>query len=164
MKQRIVIKAWYKAASFSGNNIFLGLLDQHMESAYFFPGKLPLRLSEMPVNGRWKKKDAMFRGQYFWIRGSVFNDGLHVYPAADLTDEDFDGVIIAMAVPRALIALSDEIKAWVDKNGQESPYTSESFGGYSYSKATNAQGLAVGWRDVFRARLNPWRKIKGVDM
>lgn len=51
MKQRIVIKAWYKAASFSGNNIFLGLLDQHMESAYFFPGKLPLRLSEMPVNG-----------------------------------------------------------------------------------------------------------------
>lgn len=66
-----------------------------------------------------------------------------------------------MAVPRALIALSDEIKAWVDKNGQESPYTSESFGGYSYSKATNAQGMAVGWRDVFRSRLNTWRKIKG---
>ena len=106
----------------------------------------------------------LVNGQYFRILGSLFNDGLHVYPAADLTDEEFDGVVIAMAVPRALIALSDEIKAWVDKNGQESPYTSESFGGYSYSKATNAQGMAVGWRDVFRSRLNPWRKIKGVDM
>lgn len=106
----------------------------------------------------------LVNGQYFRILGSLFNDGLHVYPAADLTDEEFDGVVIAMAVPRALIVLSDEIKAWVDKNGQESPYTSESFGGYSYSKATNAQGLAVGWRDVFRARLNPWRKIKGVDI
>lgn len=106
----------------------------------------------------------LVNGQYFRILGSLFNDGLHVYPAADLTDEEFDGVVIAMAVPRALIALSDEIKAWVDKNGQESPYTSESFGGYSYSKATNAQGMAVGWRDVFRSRLNTWRKIKGVDM
>lgn len=119
---------------------------------------------EFSIKGGSIALDFLSEGQYFWIKGSVFNDGLHVYPAADLTDEDFDGVVIAMAVPRALIALSDEIKAWVEKNGQESPYTSESFGGYSYSKATNAQGMAVGWRDVFRARLNPWRKIKGVDM
>lgn len=27
--------------------------------------------------------------QYFRICGSVFNDGLHQYPAADLTDETF---------------------------------------------------------------------------
>lgn len=119
---------------------------------------------EYSIKGGSIALDFLAPGQYFWIKGSVFNDGLHVYPAADLTDEDFDGVVIAMAVPRALIALADEIKAWVDKNGQESPYTSESFGGYSYSKATNSQGLAVGWRDVFRSRLNPWRKIKGVDM
>lgn len=119
---------------------------------------------EYSIKGGSIALDFLATGQYFWIKGSVFNDGLHVYPATDLTDEDFDGVVIAMAVPQALIALSDEIKAWVDKNGQESPYTSESFGGYSYSKATNAQGMAVGWRDVFRSRLNTWRKIKGVDM
>ena len=123
-----------------------------------------MHAGEYSIKGSSVALDFLAPGQYFWIKGSVFNDGLHVYPASDLTDEDFDGVVIAMAVPRALIALSDEIKAWVDKNGQESQYTSESFGGYSYSKATNAQGLAVGWRDVFRARLNPWRKIKGVDM
>jgi hypothetical protein len=119
---------------------------------------------EYSIKGGSIALDFLAPGQYFWIKGSVFNDGLHVYPAADLADEDFDGVVIAMAVPQALIALSDDIKAWVDKNGQESPYTSESFGGYSYSKATNAQGMAVGWRDVFRSRLNPWRKIKGVDI
>lgn len=119
---------------------------------------------EYSIKGGSIALDFLAPGQYFWIRGSVFNDGLHVYPAADLTDEDFDGVVVAMAVPKAVIVLSDEISAWVEKNGQESPYTSESFGGYSYSKATNAQGMAVGWRDVFRARLNPWRKIKGVDM
>lgn len=119
---------------------------------------------EYSIKGGSIALDFLAPGQYFWIRGSVFNDGLHVYPAAALTDEDFDGVVIAMAVPKAVIVLSDEISAWVDKNGQESPYTSESFGGYSYSKSTNAQGMTVGWRDVFRARLNPWRKIKGVDM
>lgn len=34
-----------------------------------------------------------------------------------------------------------------------------SFGGYSYSKATNASGVAVGWQDVFKSRLNTWRRI-----
>lgn len=119
---------------------------------------------EYSIKGGSIALDFLAPGQYFWIKGSVFNDGLHVYPAADLTDEDFDGVVLAMAVPNAVIAISDEIKAWVDKNGQGSPYTSESFGGYSYSKATNSQGMAVEWRDVFRSRLNTWRKIKGVDM
>ena len=32
-------------------------------------------------------------GQYFRIIGSVFNDGLHQYPAADLVDEEFSGAI-----------------------------------------------------------------------
>lgn len=98
-------------------------------------------------------------GQYFRIIGSVFNDGLHQYPADDLTDETFDGAIWALAVPPAVVALSEEIKAWADKN-QPSAYTSESFGGYSYSKATGSNGAPMGWQDVFRAQLNPYRKIR----
>lgn len=31
--------------------------------------------------------------QYFRICGSVFNDGLHLYPAVDLTDETFTGTV-----------------------------------------------------------------------
>lgn len=99
-------------------------------------------------------------GQYFRIIGSLFNDGLHEYPATDLIDEDFNGTVWALAVPPAVVSLSDEIDAWSAKN-EPSAYTSESFGGYSYSKATNANGQPMGWEDVFKSRLNPWRKIGG---
>lgn len=100
-------------------------------------------------------------GQYFKIVGSVFNDGVHQYPAFDLADETFVGEIWAMAVPSAVIALSDDIKKWMDDYGEKinSPYQSESFGGYSYTKASTSSGDQVDWRSVFRSRLNRWRKI-----
>ena len=106
--------------------------------------------------------------QYFRIIGSVFNDGLHQYPATDLTDETFTGVVWALAVPKAVISLATDIEKWQEKNGEAvlSPFTSESFGGYSYTKASagNAGTSAVtGWQDAFRSRLNDWRKIKGVE-
>ena len=87
-------------------------------------------------------------GQYFRICGSVFNDGLHKYPASDLKAETFDGAVWAMAVPQDVIELAAEIEAWQKKNGDASvsPYQSESFGGYQYSKATDsASGGAVTW-------------------
>lgn len=101
-------------------------------------------------------------GQYFRVVGSVFNDGLHQYPAEDMTDETFDGAVWALAVPKAVIDLADEIAAWEAKNGAPGPYTSESFGGYSYSKAINSSGVAVGWQDVYKSRLNAWRRIGGI--
>lgn len=101
-------------------------------------------------------------GQYFRVVGSVFNDGLHQYPAADLTDEAFTGAVWALAVPKSVIELAGEIDAWQTKNGEPGPFTSESFGGYSYSKATNASGMTVGWQDVFKSRLNDWRRIRGI--
>lgn len=106
-------------------------------------------------------------GQYFRIVGSVFNDGLHQYPAADLTDETFTGTVWALAVPNAVVDLAAEIAKWQEKNGEAvlSPYQSESFGGYSYTKANAAQdsNAVAGWETAFRARLNCWRKIKGVQ-
>ena len=101
-------------------------------------------------------------GQYFRICGSVFNDGLHQYPAGDLKTETFDGTVWALAVPQAVIELAAEIEAWQKKNGDASvsPYQSESFGGYQYSKATDsASGGAVTWKTAFRSRLNAWRKL-----
>lgn len=99
-------------------------------------------------------------GQYFRVIGSVFNDGLHKYPTEDLTDETFDGAVWALAVPRQVESLAGEIKAWQDSQGTPSLFTSESFGGYSYSKATNASGAPLGWQDVFKAQLNPYRKMR----
>ena len=101
-------------------------------------------------------------GQYFRICGSVFNDGLHQYPASDLKAETFDGNVWALAVPQSVIDLALEIEEWQKKNGDASvsPYQSESFGGYSYSKATDsASGGALTWQSAFRSRLNAWRKL-----
>lgn len=96
-------------------------------------------------------------GQYFRIVGSVMNDGLHQCPANNLVDETFEGAVWALAVPVGVISLTEEIDAWVQKN-PVSAFTSESFAGYTYSKATNAAGQTAGWQDVFRSRLNQWRK------
>ena len=101
-------------------------------------------------------------GQYFRICGRVFNDGLHQYNVLDLVDETFNGTIWALAIPKSVIDLSKEIEKWQEKNGESasSPYSSESFGGYSYSKATDAEtGGAVTWQSAFKKQLSAWRKI-----
>ena len=107
--------------------------------------------------------DFLQEGQYFRVIGSAFNDGVHQYPASDLTDEVFEGAVWAMAVPPTLIALAAEIKDWNNKYGElvNSPYASESFGGYQYSKAFGAEssGGVVNWETVFRKQLNRYRKI-----
>lgn len=105
----------------------------------------------------------LVNGQYFRIVGSLFNDGLHQYLAEDLTPETFNGAVWALAIPKQVITLADEIKAWQDKQGAPSAYTSESFGGYSYSKATNASGVPLGWQDVFKSQLSRWKKIREVS-
>ena len=100
-------------------------------------------------------------GQYFRICGSVFNDGLHQYPATDLVDEEFSGAIWALAIPPAVVDLADEIQKWQEKNGEAASgiYESESFGGYQYSKQTESDGGQVTVWSVFRKRLNQWRKL-----
>ena len=82
-----------------------------------------------------------------------------------LQDETFDGAVWALAVLKAVVELAGEIAAWQEKYGAvvDSPYTSESFGGYSYSKAGGTEsGGAGGWQAAFRARLNPYRKLREI--
>ena len=102
-------------------------------------------------------------GQYFRIVGSIFNDGVYEYPATELKDEVFNGAVWAMAIPAEVIALSEEIDEWKAKYETAeamSPYQSESFGGYSYTKASGASGGTATWQDVFGSRLNNYRRIK----
>lgn len=106
-------------------------------------------------------------GQYYRICGSLFNDGLHKYGdnADILTDEKFYGTVWALAVPKAVVELSETIAKWEEKNGDSSrsPYNSESFGGYSYTRATDtATGGAVTWQAAFRGELSQWRKAREV--
>lgn len=100
-------------------------------------------------------------GQYFRIIGSVFNDGLHKYPAEDLTNETFTGAVWSLAVPQAVISLSEKVAEWEAKNGAQAAgaFQSESFGGYSYSRATGKDGGLLTWKDAFSGDLNRWRKL-----
>lgn len=112
--------------------------------------------------------DLLQDGQYFRIVGSVFNDGVYQYPQRQLKDEVYHGGLWAMAIPAEVIALNAEIDAWKNKymslDGEAmSPYQSESFGGYSYTKASgnsNSGNSTAGWQDIFSNRLNKWRKLK----
>lgn len=126
------------------------------------------------IRGTFTVKDGgitlpfLAEGQYYRIVGSLFNDGLHQYVPWDevLQDETFTGAVWALAIPKGVIDLADEIAAWQEKYGAviDSPYTSESFGGYSYSKAGGAGDYtgSGGWQAAFRARLNPYRKLREI--
>ena len=110
--------------------------------------------------------DFLQFGQYFKITGSVFNDGVHQYFDSNLVDEEFHGEVWAMAVPPTVIALAGEVDDWIQKYGDSmnSPYQSESFGGYSYSKGSSGSGdsssaNSADWRKIFGSRLNAYRKI-----
>lgn len=116
------------------------------------------------IEGGQLAYDGLQDGQYYRIVGSVFNDGLHQWPSADLTDETFTGYVQGLAVPKAVVDLASEIGEWVAKYGEavNGPYQSESFADYSYTKATSGSdsgGGPVTWQSVFRSRLSPWRKI-----
>ena len=110
--------------------------------------------------GSISPSDFLQDGQYFRIVGSVFNDGVYRYPAHDLVDEVFEGAVWAMAVPPAVVELLHKIQEF-ESAAANSPtaYVSESFGGYSYTKATDANGLPVGWQKAFASSLNRWRKL-----
>lgn len=115
-------------------------------------------------NGREKPLSelGLNTNQYFRIIGSAFSDGVAQYKASNLPTEQFYGAVWFMSVPLAVILLDKQIEEWKTKYGEASlsPFTSESFGGYSYSKgATSSDGNPNTWRNVFKSELNKWRKI-----
>ena len=110
--------------------------------------------------GSISPSDFLQDGQYYRIVGSVFNDGVHRHPAHDLTDETFNGAVWAMAVPPAVIDLATEIEEYNKSDvGKPSPYISENFGGYGYTKATGSNGKVLTWKSVFADALNRYRKL-----
>ena len=110
-------------------------------------------------SGAIEPLDFLQEGQYFRIVDSVLNDGVYKYPTTELKDESFYGAIWAMSVPPSFIALASNIEEWQKKDGKPSAYTSESFGGYSYTKATNSKGQPATWKEVFASELNNYRRI-----
>lgn len=112
--------------------------------------------------------DKLADGQYFRVMGSLFNDGIHKYGDGILTDETFTGSVWSLGIPPEVVQLATEISQWQGKYGgvdseAMSPFASESFGGYSYSKSgggTSGSDTDAGsWQGAFAQRLAPWRKV-----
>lgn len=132
------------------------LRDKHKGTFTLSPGSAPL--------------SSLLEGQYFRIVGSTLNDGVWQNTAEDLAelrDEEFTGEIWSMGVPRDFEQLCIDIAAWREKNegadsANMSPFQSESFGGYSYSKGSGSSsngGSAITWQSQFYHRLSPYRRI-----
>ena len=114
---------------------------------------------------------ALLDGQYIRIVGSVLNDGVWLFKVSGiegLRDEVFNGAVWSLAIPQAGGDLNAESDAWKTKyegadSAAMSPFTSESFGGYSYSKGAargvEEDGSLGGWQAAFANRLIQWRKI-----
>lgn len=128
------------------------------------------------ANGVISPAVSLKEGQRFWIVGSSLNDGVYTWhdngikndddgTAATLQDEEFNGNVCALAVPKAVIALAKEIADWVGTYGAAlaSPYTSESvIGVYSYTKSKGGGTSGsedITWQSKFKTRLNRWRKV-----
>lgn len=114
-------------------------------------------------------------GQYIAIYGSTLNDGIWKVGAggaitSDITgvtaqNETFHATIYPLKVPADFVALATEITAWRAKAVEASPYVSESFLGYSYSKAQRQGGGNVTWQSQFADRLIPYKRIfKGLPL
>ena len=106
-------------------------------------------------------------GQYYRIVGSVFNDGVYKRGKETLIPETFKGAVWLMAVPPDVIGLAAEIEGWQAKYGSldnenMSPFQSESFGGYSYSKGSSGGStghIGGSWIGTFGDRLRRYKKI-----
>lgn len=111
------------------------------------------------LNGKYIK------GQYLLIEGSILNDG--VIKVENIVgdgmylekpfNEEFKGTVYSLAIPQSLISLVDEINTWKADN-KKTDIISESFEGYSYSRA-NSNGQIATWKDVFRDELKAYRKV-----
>lgn len=109
-----------------------------------------------------------FLTDYYAIFGSRKNNGVHKVTDTLVDEGEFKGSVWVMSVPADFLALVEEIKAWQTKYGSldseaMSPFNSESFGGYSYSRGASARSDSIGgasWAEAYSSRLNRWRKVR----
>ncbi|MCD8174990.1 MAG: hypothetical protein LUD41_03470 [Phascolarctobacterium sp.] len=122
--------------------------------------------------------DVLQPGRWYRILDSDFYDGVYQVPeeqsekeepeeeAEELEEEEqsetLSCTLWALGVPAGLMRIVAEMEAWQAKYGDAAsgPYQSESFGGYSYSKAgasSSGSGTATVWTQ-FADALAPFRR------
>lgn len=100
----------------------------------------------------------MPRAPYVAISGSVWHDGVfRVDQLRETPEETFTGRVWALHPPDDFVQLCEEIAAYDEKN-PAGALQSESFGEYSYTRASGQSGV-IGWQGVFAQRLTPYRRM-----
>ncbi len=114
--------------------------------------------------GRLTPDALLLPGDWIAVCGSMLNDGIRQLDEdgclPGTRDETFYGEIWLLRPPAAFLDLCAEIVDWAARNAPAAE-RAERFGDYAVTRATDRYGLPVDWRDVFRARLVPWRKMFG---
>lgn len=120
-------------------------------------------------NNKIKIKGKYFPNQFIKIENSIMNDGVYKIikfenqeiEIENTIDEEFEGAIYGLAIPKDFIELTKEIEEYQKLNPiSKSNVISESYlNGYSYTMATNSNGQISGWQDVFKSKLDVYRRI-----
>lgn len=139
----------------------------------YFTHKDDIHIGDFSISDGAVVPSIDFPTDYIRIVGSRKNDGVHVFGEEGwgLVDEgQFHGAVWIMSPPADFLALVAEIEAWQEANGKAdsaamSPFQSESFGGYSYSKggggsSTPGKSSVPTWQSTYASRLNIYRRIR----
>lgn len=124
-------------------------------------------LTQIELDGCIVTNPSMFiKNQYVLILNSNINDGVYKITSItgnklfldleyDMEEESTDEMIIcALAIPKAILDITNEIIAYNDKHSDN--VASESLGDYSVSYG-NSNG-DVSWLSAFRNKLAPYKK------
>jgi hypothetical protein len=162
-------------------NEFILMMIRHLRNAFEVSGSI----GDYAIDdGSILLYEDYLVGEWIAIVGSRVNDGIYrideSIPTTPLTgkykyrlgngtdaespvtDEAFTGTVWSLKLPRSLVTLCGEIKAWMDSPaGKPTNITSESVVGfYSKTMATSENGMPVGWEDVFKSRIHDgWREM-----
>ena len=109
-----------------------------------------------------------FKTEYFAIFGSRKNNGVHNVTDTLNDEDEFTGAVWILSTPEDFLATVADIEAWQEKYGgvdseAMSPFNSESFGGYSYTKSagnSSSGGSGGDWQSVYGDRLKIYRRIR----
>lgn len=133
---------------------------------------------EFTIENGTLQSDFLREDQCYRIVGSIFNDGVLCYKNEKLNwvlgtdnnsrfmfepithDEIFKGAVWELAFPNNFMVFYKTMCDWENDNRKiiDSPYTSESFGGYSYSLGLSG-GKGVTWKTHFADELQRWQKV-----
>lgn len=131
---------------------------------YFETGYLK---TQFTIAGGVISPGALFRaGAYIAITGSLFHNGVFLIAegnvlegaAPGVADETFVGRVYFLCPPAGFLDVCQDIAAFIEKT-PKGGYESESFGDYSYTRASGKSGGVLTWKQHFMDDLAQYRRM-----